>query len=186
VLRSSAALFAAFLIALSLPGPVAAQAHVAVPAQAARPADVASIDGILAAFYDVVSGAAGQPRQWGRDRSLYVPDIRFVQTGVDRQGRVTAERMSHQEFVDGSNGQMVKNGFFETEIHRTTQRFGNIAQVMSTYEMRSTAGGPLIGRGINSVQLYWDGSRWWIASVAWDDERDGNQIPAEFGGRGGD
>ena len=184
--RRSAALLgiAVGLVTLYLPSRVVAQTHVEVPTQAPRPEDVASLDGIMKAFYDVISGPAGQPRQWGRDRSLYVPDIRFVATGVDKQGQVTADRMSHQQFVDAADAGMVKSGFFESEIHRVTQRFGNIAQIMSTYEMRSTPGGALIGRGINSVQLYWDGKRWWISSVVWDDEREGAGIPAEFGGAG--
>jgi len=160
--------------------PIAAQQHVAVPPLAPRPEDVGSLDGIMRAFYDVVSGPAGQPRQWGRDRTLYLPDIRFVETGVDRNGQTVATVLTHQEFVDGADQSMVKNGFFEAEIHRVTRTFGNITHVFSTYEMRSKADGPVFGRGINSLQLFWDGKRYWIASVTWDDEREGNSIPSDL------
>jgi len=176
-------LIRAFALAVTAAAPLAslaAQQHVQVPTQAPRAQDVGSLDGIMKAFYEVVSGPAGQPREWGRDRSLYQPDIRFVQTGADRTGKTTVEVMTHQEFVDAADAGMVKNGFYETEIHRVTKTFGNITQVLSTYEMRSKLDGPVFGRGINSLQIFWDGKRYWIASVIWDDERDGNTIPAEL------
>jgi hypothetical protein len=155
-----------------------AQEHIVVPALDPRPDDVGSIDGIMKAFYDVVSGPAGESRQWGRDRTLYLPDVRFIQTGVDQSGKATANVVTHQEFVDAADAGMIKNGFFEAEIHRVTRTFGNITQILSTYEMRSKPGGPVFGRGVNGIQLFWDGKRYWIASVMWDDERKGNPIPA--------
>ena len=144
----------------------------------ARPEDVGTIEGVLKAFYEVISGPAGQPRQWARDRTLYIPDVRFVSMDV-RDGRPHASIMSHQEFVDRTNQGLVTNGFYETEIHYVIRRFGNTAHVFSTYEMKNGAGNPL-GRGVNSIQLFWDGTRWWISGVAWDDERPDNRIPAEL------
>ncbi len=169
------------LLALLATAPtLSAQQHVDVPTIAARPEDVGSVDGIMKAFYDVINGPAGQPRQWSRDRTLYIPDVRFVSMGVGQDGKVHASTMTHQQFVDGSNAGMVKNGFFETELHRVTRSFGNVTHVFSTYEMRGKKDGPLIGRGVNSLQLFNDGNRWWVLSVAWDDERPGNPIPKEF------
>jgi hypothetical protein len=150
--------------------------RVEVPAIAADPADVGTIDGVITAFYDVISGPAGQPRQWARDRTLYVPDVRFVSMSV-RDGKPHATIMSHQQFVDRTNAGMVANGFYENEIHRVTRTFGNTTHVFSTYEMRDGSG-RLFGRGVNSIQLFWDGERWWISGVAWDDERPDNPIPA--------
>ena len=141
--------------------------------------DVSTIDGMIKAYYEVITGPPGRPREWSRDRTLYIPDLRFVATGAEA-GRTTVRIMSHQQFVDAENPQMVQEGFDEREIHRVTQRFGNIAHVFSTYETRRTPGGPLIGRGINSIELFWDGKRWWIASAIWDDERPGSPIPKEY------
>jgi len=155
-------------------------AHVPVPPAAPRPEDVASIDGMIKAYYEVICGPAGQPRQWSRDRSLYIPDLRFVAMGVDKEGKPVASNQSHQQYVDSSNASMVAKGFDEREIHRVTQRFGNIAHVFSTYETRQEPGGPILGRGINSIELFWDGKRWWIASAIWDDERPDNPIPREY------
>lgn len=159
-------------------GPLSAQVSVAtIPAD---PKDVSTVDGIMKAFYDVISGPAGEPRQWSRDRTLYIPDMRFVSMDVDSSGKPVASVMSHQQFVDRSNPGLVKNGFYEQEIHRVTRKFGNITHVFSTYTMRQTPTGPIFGRGVNSVQLFWDGTRWWIANATWDDERKDNPIPKEF------
>jgi hypothetical protein len=174
------------VIALSLAGAgrsVAQQAprpHVAVATIAPRPEDVATVDGILRAFYDVISGPAGQPRQWARDRTLYIHDVRFVSLSTDSAKHVQADVMDHQTFVDRADPGVVRRGFFETEIHRTTERFGNVVHVFSTYEMRERAEGPVFGRGINSIELFWDGARWWIAGAEWDDERPDNPIPTEY------
>jgi hypothetical protein len=153
---------------------------VPVPPMEAKPADVSSIDGILKAFYEVISGPAGQPRQWSRDRTLYIPDVRFVSMSVDAQGKPVARVRSHQQFVDDSNPSLVAKGFEEKEIHRVTRRFGNIAHVFSTYEERQRSDGPVLGRGINSLELYRDGRRWWVASANWDEERPDNPIPKEY------
>jgi len=160
-------------------GPAKPQA-VDVPTIEPRPEDVATIDGVIKAYYEVISGPTGQPRQWSRDRTLYIPDIRFVAMSEDKNGHPRAHIASHQQFVDASNDMLVKEGFYESEIHRSTQKFGNIAHVFSTYESRIKAGGPVIARGINSLELFYDGKRWWIASAVWDDERADNPIPQEY------
>ena len=154
--------------------------HVEVPAVAARPEDISSIDGIMKAFYEVLSGPKGQPRQWSRDRTLYISDVRFVAMAEDEHRKPVAQIASHQQFVDYADPELVGKGFFEKEIHRVVQRFGNIAHVFSTYESRRIADGPVIARGINSVELFWDGKRWWVAAKTWDDERPDNPIPREY------
>ena len=153
--------------------------RVEVPAIAPRPEDVGSIDGMMKAFYEVISGGPGAPRQWSRDRTLYIPEVRFVSMEEDKAGKPKATITSHQEFVDRTEPAL-KDGFFESEIHRRVERFGNIAHVFSTYESRTAAAGPVIARGINSIEMFWDGTRWWIASAIWDEERPDNPIPADF------
>jgi hypothetical protein len=172
-----------FVLTAALAAVASAQAptsHVAVPTLTPRPADVATIDGIIAAYYDVITGPAGQPRQWGRDRTLYWPGIRFFAASVNKDGAPTVRVMTHQEFVDATDAGFVKNGFDEHEIHRTMSRIGNVAHVMSTYETRTISTGPLTGRGVNSIDLYWDGKRWWVTGASWDDERPNSPIPAEL------
>jgi hypothetical protein len=144
-----------------------------------RPADVATIDGMIQAYYDIVSGPKGQPRDWARDRTLYIPDVRFVPVDVAKDGKITPRISTHQQFAEAS-ASLEKEGFFENEIHRLTERFGPIAHVWSTYESRRTADGPIIGRGINSIELFWDGKRWWIANAIWTSETPENPIPAKY------
>ena len=170
-----------FIITISLSAAIVAQAHkrVEVPTNPANPADVASVDSIVKAFYDTISGPAGQPRQWGRDKTLYVPGVQFVSMS-EQNGKIAMSVSNHQQYVDRTNDSFVRDGFFEKEIHRVEKRFGNIVHVFSTYEFRAKADGPVLGRGVNSIQLVFDGSRWWIASGTWDEERPNNPIPAEF------
>lgn len=144
----------------------------------ADPKDVSTIDGIVKAFYEVISGGKGVERQWSRDRTLYTNDIRFV--GMSEQnGKIRAGIMNHTNYVNGSNEFFVAEGFTEREINRVVRRFGNIAHIFSTYEF-STENGKEKGRGINSLELFWDGTRWWISAVSWDEERPNNSIPKEF------
>jgi hypothetical protein len=74
----------------------------------------------------------------------------------------------------------VKNGLIEYEIGSHVERFGNVAQVRSVYALRRTADGPVIDRGVNYFQLYWDGARWWITGMVWNDERPDNPIPKDW------
>lgn len=154
--------------------------QVEVATAAPRPHDVETLDGIIAAFYETISGPAGSPRQWARDRTLYIPGVRFVSTNVKRDGTVVAHVMDHQEYVDETDAYFVKAGFFEREIHRVTKTFGNITHVFSTYESRQTADGPVTARGVNSIELFNDGKRWWIATAIWDEERPSNPIPKDL------
>lgn len=151
---------------------------VEAPLRNPRPEDVSSIDGIIRAFYETISGPKRQARQWTRDRPLYVKDIRFVQ--LSRQGeKVRADVMDYFNYVNGSNEFFLKDGFTEREINRVTQRFGSIAQIASTYEW-NTDDRKASGRGINHIQLFYDGTRWWISAASWEGERADNPIPKEF------
>jgi hypothetical protein len=172
-------LLAIFVSQLSAQTASKNQSQVDVPTTEPRAADVGNLDGLIAAYYDVISGPSGQPRQWSRDRSLYIPEIRFVAMSGAKDGRPAARTMTHQQFVDSSNADLLA-GFYEKEIHRITQRFGNIAHVFSTYESRLKAEGPVIARGINSIEAFWDGKRWWIASAIWDEERPDNPLPKQY------
>ena len=157
-----------------------AKKHVEVPTIEPRAADVSTIDGMVNAYYDVISGPAGKPREWARDRTLYIPDLRFVDVGWDKEGKPAPRIVSHQQYVDSTDPAFVNRGFFEKEIHRVSERFGPIAHVWSTYESRTAENGPIIARGINSIELFWDGKRWWIANAIWTDESKDNPIPKEY------
>lgn len=151
---------------------------VAVPKAPADPKDVSTIDGIIKAFYETISGPKGQPRQWGRDRTLYMPSVRFVSMN-ERDNKISAGIMTHQQYVNAVDRSLTGSGFHEREINRVVRRFGNVAHVFSTYEFTNDEKTEK-GRGVNSIELYWDGTRWWIAFASWDEERPGNPISKEF------
>lgn len=149
---------------------------------AADSADVRTIEGIVNAYYDVINGPPGAPRQWRRDSTLYMPAATFVSMG-ERDGKPVVSVMTPEEYRRATNASFVEKGFFETEIGHRIERFGNVAQVRSVYETRHVAKGPLLARGVNYLMLYWDGARWWISGAVWDDERPGTRLPASWVGR---
>jgi hypothetical protein len=151
-----------------------------VPDVAAADSDVVSIDAVMRTFYDVISGPKGKPRQWARDKALYVKDVRF-HILYERAGTPGLQVVNHQQYVDATDSGFVANGFVERETSRCTRRFGNLAQVWSAYEGWYGEGASRrdAGRGINALQLYWDGKRWWITAVSWDSERATNPLPAD-------
>jgi hypothetical protein len=154
--------------------------HVDRPVVPARAEDVTTIEGIVQASYETISGGVGVPRQWGRDRTLFDPHSRSVAVHVDaKTGAVRAHGMTEQEYADAADAAIVKNGFTERELKHTIHRFGNVATVLSSYE-GTTADGKTKDRGVNIFQLYFDGKRWWILSMVWDEERPDNPIPAEL------
>lgn len=148
---------------------------------AARAADVATDDGIIAALYASISGPAGQKRDWERFRSLFIPDARLVVARPRRpEGPVPPRVMTPEQYIAGSGG-LEQNGFFEREISRVTETFGGVTHRFSTYESRRRAEDPApFARGINSIQLLNDGQRWWIVTVFWDSERPNNPIPPKY------
>ena len=154
--------------------------HVDRPIIEARAEDVDTIEGIVKASYETISGDPGVARQWGRDRTLFDANSRSVAVEVDRKtGAVKARGSTEQEFADQADASMVKDGFTERELQHVIKRFGNVATVLSSYE-GTVASGKVITRGVNIFQLYFDGKRWWILSMVWDEERPGNPIPREL------
>jgi len=159
----------------------AAAAPQAAPAPPTKPADVASPDAILAATYDVISGPAGQQRDWDRFRSLFWPGARLIPTGPKKEGGgFLARTFTPDEYVARATPVFEKEGFYEKEAARRMERYGNIAQVFSTYESRHDPKEPPFARGINSFQLFFDGTRWWVVTVFWEAETAENPIPKEF------
>ena len=160
--------------------PAAAQAaQVAMPQ--ARPADVESIDAIMAAVYDVISGPAGQVRDWDRFRSLFVPDARLIPTGKRPDGTRTIRALTVDEYARNIGPQLERGGFFERELGRKVERYGSVVHLMSAYDSKRTLADPApFARGVNSFQLWNDGTRWYVVTIYWEAETPENRIPAEW------
>ncbi len=151
------------------------------PVPAANPADVASMDAIIAAVYDVISGPAGKKRDWDRMRSLFTPGARLIPTGPRPGGGWGSRALTVDEYISRASGFFEKEGFFEREVARKTESFGNIAHVFSTYESRHAAtDAQPFQRGINSIQLMNDGKRWWVVTIFWQGEDKQNPLPAKY------
>jgi hypothetical protein len=159
--------------------PQPAPSPVIVPVPQAAPADVESIDAIVAALYDVISGPPGQARNWQRMRSLFIPGGLLLPTAARPGGAVGVRPMSVNDYIALSGPLLERVGFTERELARRTERYGHIAHVFSSYEGRMETEGTTI-RGINSIQLLNDGTRWWVVSVFWEAETEGNPLPVEF------
>ncbi len=168
-------------ILIFLAAPVAAQeTDPASPAgPAADPADVESIDAIIAALYEVISGPAGE-RDWDRFRSLFTPDGILVPMVPTPDGTTPVRVLSADDFVARVGPFFGENAFYEVESGRTLERYGNIANAMSAYESRRAPDEEPFARGINTITLVTDGERWYVASIAWDQEREGNPFPPEW------
>lgn len=150
----------------------------------ADPADVASINAIIRATYDVISGLARKKPDWNRERSLFYPGARLIPTAsVPGRNDVDLEPqiLDVEGYIARAEPLLEKAGFYETEIAHRVERFGRIAHVWSTYESRHNPDDakPFM-RGINSIQLFYDESRWWIVSIYWQHESSEHPIPEKY------
>ena len=150
----------------------------------ANPSDVSSIDAIIAATYDVISGPAGKKRNWDRERSLFISGARLIPTAVEA-GRndvdLAPQILDIEGYIARAESFFAGQGFYEKEIARRTEQFGHIAHVWSTYESRHNPDDPEpFMRGINSIQLFNDSSHWWIVSIYWQHESAVHPLPDRY------
>lgn len=152
------------------------------PVKEANPADVASLDAIMKAVYDVISGDAGQKRDWDRFRSLFHKDAKLIPSGKNPQTGVSrATFLTPEDYVTRSGPVLERDGFHERELARHVDQYGSIAQVFSTYHaFRKKDDKEPFLRGINSFQLWNDGKRWWVINIYWQAETPDNPIPKEY------
>jgi hypothetical protein len=136
-----------------------------------RPSDVATLDAILHAFYETVSGAVGQPRDWDRFRSLLLPGARLMPI-VSMAGEKAGVRfLSAEDFIHRVEPIFAVEDFWERETSRQTETLGHFAHVLSFYESLRSPDGPPFEQSVNSIQLFNDGLRWWIVNVMWNTSR---------------
>jgi len=158
--------------------------HIAAQATApvANPKDVQSLDAIAAALYDVISGTPGT-RDWNRFHSLFAKDARLIAVRAPKEGKPSLVVMTPADYQEHAAKYFLERGFFEHEVSRKTDSFGAMTHIYSTYESRETKDGKPIDRGINSMEFFFDGERWWCVEIYWDAERPGNAIPEKYLGK---
>jgi hypothetical protein len=178
---SRAVLAVVACLAISAPNVAAQEVADAPSVPAADAADVESIEAILTSVYDVISGPAGEPRDWDRMRSLFVPEAQLIPVQRTRDGRIVHRVLGVEDYVEGAGEYLETNGFFERELARRTEEFAHIAHAFSTYEsFHNEDDSEPFSRGINSFQLMHDGSRWWIVSIYWTAENEEYPIPERY------
>jgi hypothetical protein len=147
----------------------------------ADPHDVSSVDAIVAAVYDVISGPPGEARDWDRWRSLFLSEARLISVGVNGQGETAYRVMTPEDYVELAGASLESSGFFEEEIGRTQEEFGPVVHLFSAYESKRAPNDPEpFSRGINSFQLMHFGDRWWVVTIYWTAERPGLPIPERY------
>ncbi|MBQ4822439.1 hypothetical protein [Aquimarina sp. MMG016] len=142
---------------------------------------VKTLDSTLETLYAVISGEKGEERNWELFRFLFKPNARLIPSGKNKDGIYGLRYLSPDDYIKSSGKWLIENGFFEKEIHRATNTFGNITQVFSTYEsFKSKSDTDPFMRGINSIQLLDDSNRWWVVNIYWTQETEQNPIPKEY------
>jgi hypothetical protein len=159
--------------------PMVTAAELAAKVPAPRPNDVKSLDAIIAAAYESISGPAGT-RDWKRFRSIFLPQARFTEVGKGEDGGTIIISWGVEEFIRDAGAIFAKEPFYENGIVNDTAGYGGMRQVLSSYESRRAPGEKAFQRGINSFQVLNDGKRWWIVSIFWDSERPDNPLPEKF------
>ena len=146
---------------------------------AVRAADGDSIDSVIKAVYEVISGPAGAPRDWARFKALFADGARLIPVRTTPQGTAPVV-MTPDEYAQRAIPNFEKNAFYESELSRRLETFGNIAHIFSTYESRRAPGEKPFARGINSFQLVKVGDTWKMMTILWDSERPGNPLPDKY------
>ncbi|GAA5036238.1 hypothetical protein GCM10011506_30910 [Marivirga lumbricoides] len=142
--------------------------------------DVASIDAIMKALTEVISGPANEERDWERFKYLFAEEGKLIPTTKDANGKVSFNYWSPGEYIQMFIKNRSGKAFYEQELYRITEAFGNIAHCFSTYAVRTEENGPVERRGINSIQLLKGEGRWYIMNVFWSNELEGEQLPQKY------
>lgn len=142
---------------------------------------VQTIDSTIETLYAVISGEAGEKRDWELFSYLFIADAQLIPSYADSLGKIGYRSMTPTSYAETSGLWLEKNGFFEKEIYRVTETYGSLTHIFSSYESYySEADEEPFTRGINSIQLMNDGKRWWIVNIYWLGETDNNKIPQKY------
>ena len=151
-------------------------------------ADVASPEAIVVAGYEAIGREPGENYDWERFRSLFVPGGGVMVPNAE-QTEGEFKVLTVDEFIAWIDewteqtmpiGSADDRGFYEEHVHGVTNRYGDIASVMSTYTKRFADSEEIFGRGINAFTVVFAEGRWWIASVAWDEEVGAGPVPEKY------
>ncbi len=142
---------------------------------------VKDLDSIIESLYSVISGDKGVERDWDLFNYLFESDARLIPTQFNQTGQSRVLFMTPQDYVDRSGPWLIQNGFHEVEISRTVDQFGHIYHVFSSYEAyHSKKDESPFMTGINSIQLHFDGSRFKIVNIYWQQASQKHPLPDQY------
>ena len=131
--------------------------------------DVSSEDAIIKVLYDVISGPSTQNRDWDRFRNLFTKEARMITVAVHKDSGKVVRTITPEQYIERNGKRLQEIGFIEAELNRITESYGAVTHAFSTYKSDYTVNGnPMKAQGINSIQLFNDGKRFYIVSVYWD------------------
>ncbi len=144
--------------------------------------DFEKIDQAILALYDVISGPAGQERDWDRFRTMFTPTAHMGACFTRADGSVSSITMTPEEYIERSGEMLVQIGFTERETHRVLEVYGSIAHAMSTYEGTGNEDdeSPLRVSGVNSIQLVRTDEGWKVFSIIWNQASDAVPVPERY------
>ncbi len=140
-------------------------------APTANPQDVNTVDAIIQTLYQVISGPAGQKRDWDRFRTLFAPGARLIPALARKGEKPTIRVLDVEQYIRRTDAIFEKEDFWEIEKERRMDTSGNLVHAFSMYESRHKQGDLPFQTGVNSIQLFSDGTRWWIVTVMWNSTR---------------
>ena len=165
----------------SAPAKPAEPAQAVKPTPEAKPGDVDTVEHLLAAVYDVISGAKSQPRDWDRFRSLFYPGMaRMISSGRNPTGNIIVRSSTPEEYVTRATSFFDTDGFYESSVANRIELWDHMAEAWSSYEGRHEKGGVPFARGINNFQFVHDGKRWWVLTIYWEGEDPTHPIPEKY------
>jgi hypothetical protein len=142
---------------------------------------VKTLDSTIETLYSVISGPKGEARNWELFKYLFSEDAKLIPSGTNRQNVMGYRYLSLDDYIQSSGKWLEENGFFEKELHRKVEQFGSLIHVWSTYEsFKNEKDTQAFARGINSIQLLYDGVRYRIINIYWAGENELNPIPENY------
>jgi hypothetical protein len=134
-----------------------------------------SLSHALKDMYDVISFPEDGEPDWERMADIFLPQARLVR--VTPEGTDFFDLASFRAMATEMLDRGVYTSFFEAEVARKIDVFGSLAHVLSAYETKAhPRANACLARGINSIQLLWDGRTWRVLSLFWDEENERNRI----------
>jgi len=144
--------------------------------------DLSTVDGLIHSLYDAISGPAGQNRNWNVFRNLFAENARMYIAVKDKDSNYSLKIITPEEYAERNKTRFPDIGFNEDELYRITNTYGAGTQIFSTYESHFTNknGEQEIIKGVNNIQLYFDGERYFIVSIFWDADAKNIEVPDRY------